>query len=723
MRRNNNRNYSHSETTAESRREDEVDGLKGTTARNALENNNSFAFFVDRMHAVNRAFLVKKKGESEVEVVAFPEPVDGDETRELHMTRFEAESKWLDCCLREFVERRSRYGSRRRLAVRIVGVLALVIVFLWWFWPLWEVLIDLEAETHLKVLGVPPGAEMQEIKRAYREAVKRWHPDRNPNCESCRAQMVKIQHAHDVLLARGSQRFVLADKYREELVQLRSLVFFRLYNMAFNAAQEIYYLTRGSLMIGRDRDGVDVSWPLQTACRVLTMGLFTLYEVLYISGFSIVVLLQVFYYCVSAAKSSAQELEIASMVKHSYIDLRREAVLFAGIPLLMHVILWYFDSGKFAERDTLEFLFQMTFGLLYILAHLYRMTPNILDNINMKKCSIPLKYLRLPSRSVSLQSFVFTELGIVLDDLFAFTCKVPSVYRLAVIFVHVVFLCELAFLPWDPPVVGKLNQRHEKKSFKPQKEKKRTVEKTLENKIEEFPHQPLSPDELALLKNLDSELINWLDVVSTKYKKRMDTAATTYMRQQRGAVSFDLAPTANLQEVNFVGTVQNSSGVPGRIDVLFRVKDEASSRLLGLQRGPVGCTPSELSENKNPDAIARRFALVSGKDGSYTPSELWQSKLVFTKLRTDNNVWMVIMVMVMFVLCWVLLIVSPSPKDQMKHLVDVSSFQQPLREPRWPFLPNEHTIRQKGAGLITLLGRVFCCVDIWDGLRHTQHPH
>ncbi|KAH9598913.1 DnaJ domain [Trypanosoma melophagium] len=696
-----------------------VDGQIGMIARNALKKNDDFAIFVDRMHAVNRVFFVKKKKESEVEVISFPHSTEDGVEDEMSPSRFEAESKWLDCCLREYLERKSRYGPIHRFIIPTIMVLIFVVLFLYFCWPLWEIFIDVEAETHFRVLGIPSGSQPQEIKRAYREAVKRWHPDRNPNCDSCRLQMVKIQRAHDVLLARGIQRLELADKYREELIQLRSLVFFRLYNMAFSAAQEIYYLLQGTLNT-RSTKSEDFSWPLQVFCRILTMGLFTMYEFLYISGFNIVVLLQVFYYCVSVAKYSAEEREMSQMVKMSYIDCYREAGFFVAIPVFLNSIQYYISKEKY-EDDSLEFFFRMTFGVLYVLAHLYRMTPNLWDNFTMRKCSLPLKYLKLPVRKVSLANIIFTELGIVLDDLFAFTCKVPSVYRLTVILLHVIFLCEFLWLPWDPPILVTPHEKRDKKVLKRGTEKKTIVNQIPQNKTTKSLQLPFSSAELDLIKNLDGEAVSWIDVVTTKYKKQMDTAISTYLHKRQGSVGFDLAPSSNLKEITFVALLQSSTEKNGKIDRIFRIKDEFSGRLLGLQRGPAGCLPSEPSEVGNAEAVARKYAQVTGKEGSFTPSQLWGYKLLFTNFKEDNNnVLILLTIFVVFVVSLVAFCFTTFAAKEVKYSTTLSLLQQPLRDTRLSFLPSKHILKEYGASVVTILGHVFCTVDIWDTLRHIQ---
>ncbi len=51
--------------------------------------------------------------------------------------------------------------------------------------------------THYEVLGVPPDAPLSQIKAAFRELAKRYHPDLNPGMEGVRFR--QILNAYDVL--------------------------------------------------------------------------------------------------------------------------------------------------------------------------------------------------------------------------------------------------------------------------------------------------------------------------------------------------------------------------------------------------------------------------------------------------------------------------------------------------------------------------------------------
>jgi DnaJ-class molecular chaperone len=53
--------------------------------------------------------------------------------------------------------------------------------------------------THYETLGVEPSAPAEDIKRAYRALVKRWHPDKNPDDPQAEAKIRDINAAWDEL--------------------------------------------------------------------------------------------------------------------------------------------------------------------------------------------------------------------------------------------------------------------------------------------------------------------------------------------------------------------------------------------------------------------------------------------------------------------------------------------------------------------------------------------
>jgi len=53
-----------------------------------------------------------------------------------------------------------------------------------------------------KVLGVSPTASDEEIKKAYRKLVKRYHPDMHPGDEACELKMKEVNAAYDAIVNR-----------------------------------------------------------------------------------------------------------------------------------------------------------------------------------------------------------------------------------------------------------------------------------------------------------------------------------------------------------------------------------------------------------------------------------------------------------------------------------------------------------------------------------------
>jgi curved DNA-binding protein CbpA len=66
-------------------------------------------------------------------------------------------------------------------------------------------------------LGVQPSATEEEIKRAYRKAAMRWHPDRNAGAEeTARAAFLDIKDAYNILSDRA-QRKVYDDVFAQKM--------------------------------------------------------------------------------------------------------------------------------------------------------------------------------------------------------------------------------------------------------------------------------------------------------------------------------------------------------------------------------------------------------------------------------------------------------------------------------------------------------------------------
>jgi curved DNA-binding protein CbpA len=115
-------------------------------------------------------------------------------------------------------------------------------------------------------LSVPENATAEEIKRAYRKAVMRWHPDRNVGQEhAARATFLDIRNAY-AILSDPAQRQVYDSVFAEEMKRqeaqrLREEQGQAEREAALRAAQEAEYASRVALAMrfatqGYNRDVV-----------------------------------------------------------------------------------------------------------------------------------------------------------------------------------------------------------------------------------------------------------------------------------------------------------------------------------------------------------------------------------------------------------------------------------------------------------------------------------
>lgn len=75
--------------------------------------------------------------------------------------------------------------------------------------------VDMEDLSYYEVLGVPPNADENAIKKAYRKNAIRWHPDKNKDNEAEALEMFKlIAEAYEVLS--DTEKRQIYDRYGKE---------------------------------------------------------------------------------------------------------------------------------------------------------------------------------------------------------------------------------------------------------------------------------------------------------------------------------------------------------------------------------------------------------------------------------------------------------------------------------------------------------------------------
>jgi DnaJ-class molecular chaperone len=67
------------------------------------------------------------------------------------------------------------------------------------------------AEDHYQTLGVPRTASAEDIRKAYRELARKYHPDLHPDDEAAKGKFKQVQSAFDVLNDPGKRE--MYDRY------------------------------------------------------------------------------------------------------------------------------------------------------------------------------------------------------------------------------------------------------------------------------------------------------------------------------------------------------------------------------------------------------------------------------------------------------------------------------------------------------------------------------
>lgn len=581
------------------------------------------ATFFDRMRLTKRAFYFQESAASgEVRLVE-PEFADTDEDalakarrdkpglaekgllneeEEIAANRKQRD-QWYGLCRMEYVARQQQYRKKKANTVSTLRFIAPMLVcfaiFVAAFWPLWDTLLDIETNNHYATLGLPSTATTSDVKKAYRAMTKQWHPDHNPDCgQKCRDMMMKIQEAYDNLAARGKDAEQVESERENQLKaalhQIRNLIFFKAYSIAFYCAEFLNLLVLSIPLLRRLSSSRKDT--LQNCVRVLVVAAFSAAEVLLVTGFNIVIILQIFYFAVNMITGTASKRQMEKWLKRSNFDFMRDCCFFVLPSLAFHVGYFYLFE-KYPKYDV--FFFDCALGFAYVASHLAKYTPNLFDNWALKKCSLTTQYMK-PSLTkggrMTLQytrwNFWTSELSIVLDDLFAYTSSIPSVFRVVVIVVHAAYLVQLRLLPWDAPVTGKLGQRYRRQqqqsagaSSGSSSSTKQRVPSSCsplddsddeeaaagdfaemlrqqqgsvplwrsKNKRRVKGTRPLSNTEREWFTNVDSTGVLWADLPYAKYASRLRKYATPGVAN----TSVQLCITRDLQEILIVHVSKN----------------------------------------------------------------------------------------------------------------------------------------------------------------------
>lgn len=65
--------------------------------------------------------------------------------------------------------------------------------------PTFAVMLKISEKNYYQILGVPPNAAVEEIKRSYRLLANKFHPDKNPGSLNAEAAFKEIAEAYEIL--------------------------------------------------------------------------------------------------------------------------------------------------------------------------------------------------------------------------------------------------------------------------------------------------------------------------------------------------------------------------------------------------------------------------------------------------------------------------------------------------------------------------------------------
>ena len=119
--------------------------------------------------------------------------------------------------------------------IMIIGIITFIIIMIF-FQYRYELKMDSryqnnEDEDYYSILGLEPGASINDIRKSYKKLSKIWHPDKHPNCINCKEKFLQITKAHETLIKNNensslknslftSHPIILTSKNYHKLVEL-----------------------------------------------------------------------------------------------------------------------------------------------------------------------------------------------------------------------------------------------------------------------------------------------------------------------------------------------------------------------------------------------------------------------------------------------------------------------------------------------------------------------
>lgn len=715
--------------------------------RNLLDSNPEFKVFVQRMNDIGKTYHNVPGKKSEISKVILP-PEDGEDISS-------ASDEWLYCCLKDYGERKrwfkDRYKSMKYYLLYFFLAACLFLIVLWSIWPIWDffklfftVSSNDPLDEYYAELGVTASASPADIKQAYRKAMRKWHPDNNQGCgELCKDQTIKIQKAHNVLLSRGDQRFVVAEIESGKARELCAFLSFRMFEMASSSGNLLCSII--SVAFGRFIPSRDTRL-LSVVCICCTFFFFTLFDFVNF-GIRGITLINFVLSALAAVKPNEKKALRNKAVRASYVDYLSESSLVLSSIFLFYMgkILLNFDSGIFRN------LVEMVLGSLYALSFLYRFTPNIRDNIIRKKCSLAHAYVPDPRAPLTTKRIVLTELSFLLDDLYVYTAGLSFFPRGVVFLFHFIYLFQMFSLPIDLPISFRRiknasvenNKGVNKRSSFPNTSKVNPHEnaENLNDTMERTWHpkfggtvandnsgtlvsRPLTSDESELFKELDREMVFWIEIPYMKYGELSYQNKMSSNPSQKSSEPHDfitIRAVSDLQRLAISSVSMERTGQRKTNKFLCFRTDPEMCRLVALDGGPNALVEVQKGTQCVPVHPIFYGKIVGPGAVKLTNSEVWRRNLQDSRSIFFRSRYFFVILGLFWLFLTISTFLSPSMISVMKNTKDLTLVQRPRAHERFLlYLPATHILNNGSAGLLLLRNVIFIAPDFWDSVRNTR---